>query len=68
MKNMYVLEWHSRRTGKEGIDYEEGETPADAMTIYESRYPMREVKAILDIDVLDMNRSRVGEQKNDERK
>ncbi len=42
----WTLEWHSKRTGHEGIDHEEAKTAEEAKTIYEGRYPMRDVKAI----------------------
>ncbi len=42
----WELEWHSKRTGQEGVDYEEADTPEEARSLYEGRYPMREVKAI----------------------
>ena len=43
----WALEWHSKRTGHEGVDYEEAKTAEEAKTLYESRYPTRDVKAIL---------------------
>ena len=45
MKN-WTLEWHSIKTGMEGISYELAETSDQAKSIYQNKYKWREVKAI----------------------
>ena len=45
----YALEWHSIRTGMEGIGYELADTPDHAKQIYENKYHWREVKIISEV-------------------
>jgi len=46
MSDIWTLEWHSRRTGREGTSRWIGESAEECKETYEKRHPHREVKVV----------------------